>query len=205
MAHPFIPFADTCKVQMIFSQYGQRLQNGYYFHNTAGSFGVAEMGLLAAYMKNWWDTNLKSLVTQDCSLVQIDCKDMTSQNAPGINYTTGLPIVGTAATEGNPTNVTVAIKLTTGLSGRSYRGRIFHIGLPQTTVTADAVDNNVLTALHSAYSILQSAPLTDWELVVASQYTNGAWRTSGVVTPVEAIAGDGYLDSQRRRLIGRGR
>lgn len=205
MAHPFIPFTNVAKVQMIFSQYGQRIQNGFYFRNTAGAFDVVQQATLANALVAWWSTNLKSLVTVDCSLVQIDVKDMTSQYAPGINFTTGLPLAGTANTEGSPTNVTIAVKFTTGLSGRSFRGRVYHIGLPSSVWTADQVDSSHFASMMTAYRNLVTSPPTDWQMVIASQYNSGAWRTTGVATDVIAAGGDSYLDSQRRRLIGRGR
>jgi hypothetical protein len=42
-------------------------------------------------------------------------------------------------------------------------------------------------------------------LCVTSYRTSGAWRTTGVNTPVlNGVAIDTAIDSQRRRLVGRG-
>jgi len=44
-----------------------------------------------------------------------------------------------------------------------------------------------------------------WQLVVVSYYNSGAWRTTAVATPIINFGfADLAIDSQRRRLVGRG-
>lgn len=205
MAHPFIPVTDTLKVQMVYLVAGQYCENVLHIRHTSGAISLVNQGELAAFMKGWYTDHFKTLQSTDCSLVKIITKDLTSETGLGLEYTTGLPIAGTHASPILPTNVTAAVKFTTGLGGRSYRGRNFIVGMPEDSVSGNTIDAGIITQLTAAYGELISAMLADWEFVVASFYHNNAWRVSGVATPVTGVSCDPYVDSQRRRLTGRGR
>lgn len=205
MTHPFIPFENVAKLEMVFSQYGQVIENVYHVHNTVGSFGDTEMALLAAHFKGWWVSDLKPDCVNSVSLDMIRVKNLTTETGLGIEYTTGLPILGSSVSAGAPGNVTLSVKWTTGLSGRSFRGRTYHIGLASTLITGDTVGAGFIPNLVTAYGNLIDSMLADWELVVASSYHAGAWRTTGVATPITGVSIEPYVDSQRRRLAGRGR
>lgn len=205
MTHPFIPFEDVAKLEMVFFQYGQFVENVHYFHHTAGPFTVTDMQTLAADMKTWWNTNMKGKVVSSAELEKIRVKDMSSENAPGIEYQTGLPIAGTNGVQGAPSNVTVAIKWTTGYSGRSFRGRSYFVGLAAADVVADVVNAAALTNILTAYDLLITAPPAGWVLGVASMQYHKAWRVTGLFTPIITVSAENYSDSQRRRLVGRGR
>lgn len=205
MAHPFIPFANCCKLEMVHLQFGQYVENVYHFRRTEGAIGTEDMATLAAFMKGWFTSNHAPLINNDVSLVLIRAKDLTTQFSPGIEYSTGLPAAGVGTGHSEPSNVTLAVKLSTGLSGRSYRGRVYFIGLPAGAATADQVDGVTVAAIKSAWQNLQSTLPAGWEWVVASSMENLTWRTTGVMTTITGIAVDPFVDSQRRRLVGRGR
>ena len=46
--------------------------------------------------------------------------------------------------------------------------------------------------------------LDPWSMVVVSRYENNAPRAEGIATLVDRLSSDGVIDSQRRRLPGRG-
>lgn len=67
------------------------------------------------------------------------------------------------------------------------------------------INASYMAALILTYLSLLDTPFTpDFELSVVSFYHLGAPRAGGLVQPVTAIGGDLFLDSQRRRLAGRG-
>jgi len=104
-----------------------------------------------------------------------------------------------------PNNVAVVVKWITANRGRSYRGRTYHLGIPQGSVTGSVLTTGYRTSLVQAYSnfvLLGTTPT--WTLSVASRYSNGQPRTNGVITPINALSINPTVDSQRRRLPERG-
>lgn len=205
MAHPFIPFENTAKVELLFTLNGNTCENVWYFHNTAGSFSTVEMAVLASNIHGWYNSLYKTIQPAQVSATMIRVTDMTTQTSAGIEYTSGFPIVGTRGGSVSPANVTVAIKWLTGLRGRSYRGRTYVVGVAKDDVTGDTVTNTYLGSLNDVFQGFLDLDIADWEFVVASYFNDGAWRTTGVITPVTGVAINPVVDSQRRRLTGRGR
>jgi hypothetical protein len=133
--------------------------------------------------------------------------DLSTQTSGGIEYTQGMPIMGTFPDDqGMPSNVTVAVKWTTGLRGRSYRGRTYHIGIPRSCVEGNLVATEYVADLKDAYqTLINRFTQTGGAMVIASRQNNSVIRETGVSTPVTAVSIEHTIDSQRRRLPGRGR
>jgi hypothetical protein len=108
-----------------------------------------------------------------------------------------------------PNNVAIVMSLKTGLRGKSFRGRIYHVGLSDAVVTANAVTTVQRDALVAGYSLLTTFAGATGEaifnLVVLSYYASSVLRPTPIATPVTSVTSDGIVDSQRRRLPGRGR
>lgn len=204
MARP--PTENTAEVTMTFLWDGQYCINKHHFLNTAG-WDEGSLNNLGTAVKEWWDTELKALVVNTCSLVEIEVVDLTEGSGLGITVQTGLPIAGTNAGPSAPNNVTLAIKKGTGLVGRSFRGRTYHIGLSEGSYTNNTVIPSDVTALRDAYDALREplGAVIPVDMCVLSETSNGAPRAAGICTPVTGIGVDPVLDSQRRRLPGRGR
>jgi len=201
-----IPTENVAEVTMTFLQDGQYLINKHAFLNTAG-WDEGSLNNLGTAVREWWDTNLKAKVTNQVQLVAIECVDLTAGSGLGTAVTTGLPITGTSAQPAPPNNVTLSIKKATGLIGRSFRGRTYHVGLPENVVTNNTVDTAFVGQLRDAYDALKQplGALIPVDLCVLSEWADGAPRTEGICTVVTGIGVDPIVDSQRRRLPGRGR
>ena len=204
----FIPVVNTAQVDMVVLFAGQRCQNVFHY-TKASPWAISHMEELAEGMIDWWVANIKPSVSVDLSLIQVDVTDMSEQNAPGISWGTGLPqagITGTGTTL--PNSISCVFTKRTALRGRSYRGRIYHMGLTEAQVTGNSVVTLTVSQLIGHYEAALSIPLTvavdEANMVVVSKYTNNAPRATGVATLVTNITSDGIVDSQRRRLPGRG-
>lgn len=205
----FIPAVDTARVAMHFTQDLQQVENVFYVQSIAG-WDAASLSTLAGIVKAWWNTSIKPTTSNTVSLNEIDCKDMSSSSGVEIVYSTGLPLVGSSGSPANPNSVTFAIKLVTGLGGRSFRGRQYIIGLTQGNLNADA--NTVTSAAMAIYTTGYNALITSLAaaytpgMVIASFHSGGAPRITATLTAVTAaLFADNVVDSQRRRLPGRGR
>lgn len=149
---------------------------------------------------------MKILHHQTIQLTQVKLTDLTADFAPTLNYTTGLPLVGSAGADGMPNNVALVFTKRTALRGRSFRGRIYHPGLAESQVAGNQVLSATVTSLLAAYNLLKTLTVgaETWPLVVVSRMHNGVVTNPGETHAVTTIDTDGFIDSQRRRLPGRG-
>lgn len=201
----FVPVPNVASFELVQSASNQVVENVYNVSNTE-PWTNASLETVCGMFKTWWDGQLKSLTPNTNQLIKIVGKDQSSQDGPFCEYTTGLPIIGTATGPAEPNSVTVAVKWTTAKRGRSYTGRTFHIGLQEGQVVQNSLETAALPYLLAAYQNLLTLFFeTSFTFVVVSRYHDHAPRVTGVATPVLACSIDPYIDSQRRRLNGRGR
>lgn len=204
MTEPFIPFTNVAKVDMCWSQLGQRTMNSLYFRHTSGAIDEADLTALAESMAGWYALNLQDSINVSTSLRLVRVTDLTTETSAGVEYNPGTGQEGTAAGQACPNNVALVVKITTGLRGRSYRGRVFQGGIPVSALNGNEVLTAYANAINVAYFNLITEPPADWELGVASRQHNMVRRTTGVFTPAISCSVDLAIDSQRRRLEGRG-
>jgi len=202
----FIPVANTAQVRMQFLYDGQHCENVYHVENT-GAWDVGGLQALGDGFIDWWDTELKAFAPDTVSLRQVVLRDLTTESGLAVERTTGLPLVGTNGSPALPNNVTVAVKWSTGLAGRSFRGRTYHIGMPENSTVGNTVSASPLLDLQAAYDALIGVPPAvdaAYSLVVVSLFHDNAPRVAGVTTPILDSSIEPTIDSQRRRLPGRG-
>lgn len=200
----FVPIASTAQLEFIYTQDGQTVENVLHYNCNAAVNTTNLQGLATAALA-WWNTNLKPLINNTVTLITVRATDQSSQTGPVIEDTTGLPLAGTQPGSGLPNNVTVAIKLITASRGRSFRGRVYHIGLGSGSVSANTIGATPRANLKAAYlAALTLSTGPTWTLGIASRYTGNAPRTTGVFTAVTDVSVNQTVDSQRRRLPERG-
>lgn len=197
---------NVAEVVMQFKQDGQYLYNKHHFFDDAG-WDEGRLNNLGLAIRTWWNDSIKSMVANTVSLEAITCRDLSVASGLETAVTTGLPIAGTNSFNNSPNSVTVAIKKATGRAGRAYHGRTYHVGLPSNGYTGNTLTPGMVTALRDGYDALKDpdGPLLGMTLVVLSEVVGGAWRATGLATPVTGISVDNIIDNQRRRLPGRGR
>jgi len=205
---PLPPIAGVYRAVMNYTYDGQECANVLHFTHAEmpAPATPADMG---ASLVAWWSANMRLRVPATLVLRSVTVTDLTAGGAPALEHATGLPLAGTNASAQLPNNATVAMSLRTGIRGRSFRGRLYHLGLTEADVTNNALVAANLTNLVGAYQLLvglDSAALgANYALVILSYFANKAMRATPVATPVVTVTSDGIVDSQRRRLPGRGR
>jgi len=116
---------------------------------------------------------------------------------------------GGVATEQAPNNVAPAISLGTGLGGRSSHGRNYIVGTPNTMVNINTIDPAFIGAFTNAYAQLLPGGGNDptpYVFSVVSYFSGGVQRGTPFSWPVRSVGfTDNIVDSQRRRLPGRGK
>lgn len=201
----FVPAPGTIKAELVYT-----LENSYMENvlNYDVGTSVAEINLteLAAALKTCWDTYLKSETCSNMALAKIRCTSLDAQDAPGIEYVTGLPISGTNAGATLPANCALEVILYTDLRGRSNRGRLFYPGLPEGSASGSVWAGGAITGWTTAFGHLlhMTGGSTTADLTVVSRMHNGLWRDEAETNAVTRIGLSPYVASQRRRLPGRG-
>lgn len=202
---PFIPVEGTVQVEFLVSCNGQTVENVLHFTRD-DLWTIADMETLASQLVAWWSSDIRPLVHTLTSLTQLRLTDLQTAISPVVFYNTGLPLVGTGASPSVPNNVSTVLTKRTFLRGRSFRGRIYTYGMMESQMDGDAINGAVTTAYINAYTNILALTVGAVPVVmtVVSRQQNGVPLTAGVATQVVTITSDGVVDSQRRRLRGRG-
>jgi len=207
---PFIPDPNTARVETVFSLEGQIVENVY--HVDFGSEpDVTMLTDMAGVFIDWWNTNIRPLVVNALSLTSVKAKDLTVPDGLGVEVVTGLPISGAAAVAPLPNNVTLAIKWVTGFTGRSRRGRTYHLGItPGQLIDPNHIGSGPQADLKAAYDALVTAVEVAGASLVVASFFSGVIdhvpqpRAEAVNTIIDECSINTTLDSQRRRLPERG-
>lgn len=208
----FTPAENTVKVELNYTSQGQKCANIIYIQLPNPPVPTDLIDVAAA-VATWWSARMAPLTCAGTSLDNVTCTDLTVANSYQIVYTSGLPDLGSRGVNPVPNNATVVTKFHTSLSGRSFRGRSYFVGLELGDLTGDAnhVDSAFAIDLAEAWELLiTDIDPTHGVWVVASFYSGVDGdgkpipRSEAVMTPIIACSTDTTVDSQRRRLPGRG-
>lgn len=201
----FQPCPKTVSCELVFWNGQSYSENVLHFEKTT-AWTQQDMTDLASDMRSWWSASIKGYCPPTIFLSKIIVKSLEAQDAPGIEYTAGMPLPGSSTGEAAPMSVTVAVKWLTGLRGRSYRGRSYHVGLQKSDLQGDKISAEMGSTLAQKYAELLEEnrfSVGCW-LVVVSRWTMKALRGEAVPTKVTSVFVDQTLDNQRRRLLTRG-
>lgn len=202
---PFIPFNGCVRASLLYLCDGQILANTLHFVITP-PVTVGAMNNLATALHTWYTASLKPQITAAVALTGINIIDLTSQNAPGV-FLPITPIeLGTAGGAPLPANVSWVSTLRTGNRGRAYRGRWYHPTVAASFAAGvSGISAAAVAAIQAALGqLLTPANVANFTWAVASRFLNKLPRSTGITTAITSVAGDLTLDSQRRRLPGRG-
>lgn len=202
---PFVPATNVIQAELIYNWDGEICENVLHYQSQAGATqdAIVELG---AWLVTWFDTHLQPNISEHLSLTNIKLTDLSSENGVAFDYAIGLPLQGGAQGDSLPNNCALVFSKRTMFRGRSYRGRIYMPGLCEAFVAGNSVISAARGPILDAWQELlaPNTVLETWTLVVVSRIHNGVERASAVVTYVSNITTDWGIDSQRRRLPGRG-
>ncbi|AXH79100.1 MAG: hypothetical protein [Circular genetic element sp.] len=156
---------------------------------------------------DFWVTNLRPLVTSDFSQNGVSGVALDAPDSPFFGLdAAGATQNGTESGMSIPSGSCLVTTFKTAERSRNGRGRVYTSGIPlnkmadPTEVTTDYLAD-FITAMNSLITIATALSAT---LVVVSRWLNKVQRSEGVAIPITSITLDRYVDSQRRRLFGRG-
>lgn len=202
---PFIPIPNTAEVAVRVLQDGQNLANVWHVRYQ-GEPTTTIMQTIASTTITFWQDQLRPLVPGTVQLLEVSVVDQSEEGGIAALLAPSSNNAGTSTSPAMPNATTIAVKKNTGRAGRSYRGRVYHVGLTEIQVQDNRITPTATAAINTAYSTLITRyTAINCEWVVASTQNNNVPRVVGVATPIVGVSVDPVIDSQRRRLPGRGR
>lgn len=203
----FIPVPGTAKVAMVSTLNLQQMINTFHFKLTAGEWDAAGLNSLCEAVWNWYHDNIRPIQTNIAVMIRCTAVSLQSSTAASGAYS-ATPAAGAVSSPYVPNNVALVATLRTALRGRSYRGRFYLGGIPQAQLSganyiADSYAATFRTAMLALMTDADIAALEATWGVVSLRHDNAA-RSTGVFTPITTVDVDPTIDSQRRRLPGRG-
>jgi hypothetical protein len=155
-----------------------------------------------------WKTYMLPQLTSDYQLRETYAVDLTDNTAPTGTATTSPFPEGAVAEQAAPGGTCLAFSFRTDGRGRSSRGRNYISGFSEQVISGNNVNSVaqgvLLQALQDYFNTMAASAL-GLEHVIISRIESGIPRLNALVQTVTAITlVDGRLDSQRRRLTGRG-
>lgn len=200
----FIPASQIVRTTVEYLLDGQILAN--VFHVDANeAVDAAVTNAILDVFETWLETELMPIVSEDLEATGLVGRDLTTITGGLVERPFTTPVAGENLSPALPGNVALCVTLLTDLAGRSYRGRSYMPGLSEAQVTGSTLETGWSAAFGTAYiELVDALSLAGYELVVTSFQAGLAPRVAAVSTPIVAVGVNSTVDSQRRRLPGRG-
>lgn len=203
-AMPFIPAPLGVRVAMEFTKDGQTVVNVYHVSCTQPLI-TANLTAIGNAFLAWWVNELRTVQSSALVLARIVVTDVSQQEGQQAIVVPTVSAAGAVAGTDAPNNVALVVTHRTAQIGRTRRGRTYLPGVPAASVAGSTYNTSAVAAILAAYGAL-AARLTPTSsfLVVASYQFNGQPREAAVLTAVTAFTANDVIDTQRRRVPGRG-
>lgn len=197
----FIPVPNTARVSVRATLFGQSIINVLWVRGP-GPLSAAGLLNAATLIRNGYDANILPELSQDIAYQDVTARAMDTDSGPQVVLPWGEGNLGGEPSASMSGNVAFCITHRTANIGRSYRGRTYLAGLPESMVANNNLDSAMASALADGFDTLRAGLLTaNLTLCVVSLYSGGAPRAAGVATAItESLARDTRVDTQRRRL-----
>lgn len=204
----FIPVPNVAHVLIQGDVDGQECDNDLYFVHTTGAIAASDLSNLALGIGTWWAGGMLSILNEAYTFRRTRARDLTT--AVGFVVESSFtPTPGGVSGEAAPNNCTMSISFRTAFAGRNFRGRNYVPCLTNAEVTGNHIGSTFIGDCITQYSELISgggSTPAGWTWVVVSRFLNNLPRTTGVFNEIfSVIVVDDIVDSQRRRLPGRGK
>ncbi len=203
---PFTPVPNSAQYEIRMLWDNQEVENTIWVNHGADPTGTA-IADMAEAIRIWYTNGVLANLSNQVRLVEVYGVDMSSQTGPTGTSVAPANQVGQVASPSMPNNVAMCVSFRTARRGRWFRGRNYVPGMAEDGVTNNAFLASRTAAIVAAYNSLIGVVADNggtW--VVASRRVSNAPRLTGITEPVTAaLVTDDYVDSQRRRLPGRGR
>jgi hypothetical protein len=203
MAFQAVP--NTIQCDVVFLLFGQRIENVYHVE-VPGGVDAPTIVDTASEVGNWVMDTLMPSLSHNLTFLLVEATNLSIEGGGTATFAPTTPVPGGSGDSSMPGGTAFCVSLRTAESGRSHRGRKYISGLAVSQISGNQVltayGNALVAAIAELISVLSAVGKL---LVVVSRVLDGVERVVGITTAVTAaVAVDYNIDSQRRRLTGRG-
>lgn len=196
----FIPLPNGVKIEIKYRKNGALVVNVMWATLTV-TLELAVLSDIAQTVATWWSTTRDDQCATSIALEEVVVTDWSVTDGLQYNHIVSPAAPGTNAGADLPSNVAAVVSLYTGYSGRSFRGRQYWAGLPDTALSGNTIQTAYLAVMVADMGQLITDLLTVGAVVVVASFRhNNAPRVTGVATTVIDWGGDNVVDTQRRRI-----
>lgn len=206
MPLPPVPNAVKCEVHNLWD--GQTCINDLWFVGPSAEPSSGDVALLADIVATWYIGDVLPNLGESVVFQKVRAKSMAVVD--GVIFDQfGTGETGGVGSETVCNNVNPCVTFRSVVGGRSGHGRNYIPGLPNADVVGNTIQSAWIGSLTSAYAFLLPGGTADpapfiWSVV--SYFGAGAQRVTPLSWPMASIGfTDNIVDSQRRRLPGRGK
>ena len=199
------PVAATIGLELVQQLDGQIIENTLYVRKDT-TVDIADLLTVADQAIEWWAADLAPLLTNRVTLLRVVATDLSSEFGPAVVDTGFLPAAGSINSDCVPSNAALCISFRTALRGRAFRGRNYVSGIAEGNVTLNTVELSTAEGIRAAYENFPTHLDTGYHHVVVSRTVNHVVQMPSALTNevISYVLTDRIIDSQRRRLPGRG-
>lgn len=202
----YVPVPNVAQVEVRASFLGEQVENVYHFQFTDGTIDFLALQALVDAVGAAWITEMLPQLQGNYTLREVYGVDLTTVSGPAATYVA--PASSDGALSGDPaTGATcLCISLRTAKRGRGFRGRKYICGLRDIDIQGNVMLTGPATALLAAHNDFITAVETGtWSFGIVHRFENGVSLAEGEFNAVlSQLLVDFNIDSQRRRLAGRG-
>lgn len=196
MPTPLVPSAASVTVSGTY--FGQLVQNVWHVTTTDPPTVEDLEGINAIFQTAYGA--LAIYFADSISWNEITSRYLGDIGGPEVTLVITPAQTGGDANQGMPGNVALCVSLRTALAGRRFRGRKYFSGIPTPEVEANTVTEGFAEGVVAECQNLIDALFTNGTPLSVLSYVGPT-----IVPVITALVTDRYVDSQRRRLTGRGR
>jgi len=201
MAAPYVP--NTAYLYWVCALNNSNIGFGYHAEFITPPYDQSDITNLADIGDDWFSTHMLPLCS--VSMAYSGCQVRGLNSAIDLEAFDGSGAgVGGSANTPLPNNVSFVIKHSSGLTGRSARGRSYMIAIPNSVLSTDEDHMGVAQAQDyvDAFELLDVALVAGgWDPVIVSRWSAGVLRATPITTPIIAHQFvDTTLDTRRKRL-----
>lgn len=197
---------QVVKAALIFARDTRELVNTMHFSRLAG-WDVARMTQLARDLVTWWNSLYSQAVPNNIALTQVQVRLYDPANPLAVDLPVSPPTVGRRTGASEAGNVSLTMSERTGLAGRAHRGRIYIPAVGEVDVpSSDIASSALVTLLGTAIAnLIFGFTTSEGVLGIFHRPQLLPHPLDNKIDNVTSYVIEDIIDSQRRRLPGRGR
>lgn len=201
---PFQPAENVVQCELRYTWQGQQVEN--VLHYIMDPITPQAMADLAAEVYSVWATYCAPITSNTVTLREVYVFDLTTADGGTATFAPSPLATGGNVNESVVNSTTLCLSLRTALRGRSRRGRLYIVGLTDNIVADNRVSAGGAQAFLDAYAnFFDPGVITAGDWAVLSRFSDGVARpVASAATITQVLFTDTVVDTQRRRLPGRG-